>query len=125
VIVIDYADILANPPGFNESRDATNATWKHLRRLSQERHCLVVTATQADAASYRAETIDASNFSEDKRKLSHVTGMVGINSTPEEKENSMQRLNWVVLRESEFNVTRCVHVASCIDIGNPAVKSIF
>jgi len=125
IIVIDYADILANPPGFNESRDATNATWKHLRRLSQERHCCVVTATQADAASYRAETIDASNFSEDKRKLAHVTGMVGINSTPDEKEVGLQRLNWVVLRESEFNVSKCVHVAGCFDIGNPAVKSTF
>jgi len=125
LIVIDYADILQNPPGYADSRDATNATWKHLRRLSQERHCCVVTATQANAGSYRAETMDMANFSEDKRKLAHVTGMVGINSTVDEKESGLQRLNWIVLRESEFNTTRCVHVAGCFDIGNPAVHSIF
>lgn len=125
VIVIDYADILQNPAGYTESRDATNATWKHLRRLSQERHCCVVTATQANAASYRAQTIDMANFSEDKRKLAHVTGMIGINSSVEEKAVGLQRLNWIVLRESEFNTERCIHVAGCFDVGNPAVHSIF
>jgi hypothetical protein len=125
VVVIDYADILANPPGYRESRDAINETWKALRALSQSLHCCVVTATQADAASYRSSLIDASNFSEDKRKLAHVTGMVGLNATPDEKHLQLMRLNWVVLRESEFTVTKCVHVAGCLHLGNPAVMSTF
>lgn len=125
VIVIDYADILAPPPGNLQSQDAINKTWMKLRALSQARHCLVVTATQANAASYKAETLDQSHFSELKKKLAHVTGMVGINATRDEKENGLCRLNWIVLRESEFNVSRCVHVAGCLDIGNPAVRSTF
>ena len=84
-----------------------------------------MTATQADAASYKQDTIDSSNFSEDKRKLAHVTGMVGINSSEAEKEFGLQRLNWIVLRESDFNSSRCVHVAGCLDVGNPAILSTF
>lgn len=126
VIIIDYADLLAPPAGIaQETREAVNATWKALRALSQRRHCLVVTATQADAASYNATTIGASNFSEDKRKLAHVNGLIGINQTMDEKENGIQRLNWVVLRESEFNTNRCVHVAGCLAIANPAIRSTF
>lgn len=126
VIVIDYADLLAPPAGIAlETREAVNATWKAMRALSQKRHCLVVTATQADAASYNATTIGASNFSEDKRKLAHVNGLIGINQTHEEKESGIQRLNWVVLRESEFNTQRCIHVAGCLGIANPAIRSTF
>lgn len=125
VVVIDYADILAPIPGYSESRDQVNATWKRLRAISQATHCLVVTATQTDAASYRADVIDRSNFSEDKRKLAHVTGMVGLNATKQEKQAGLMRLNWVVLREAPFSEDRCCHVAGCLDLCNPAIKSTF
>jgi hypothetical protein len=126
VLVIDYADILANPlSGSAETREQINTTWKQLRALSQAHHCLVVTATQTDAASYDARVIGKRNFSEDKRKLAHVTGMVGLNATPEEQELGIMRLNWVVLRESEFTEGKCVHVAGNFGLGNPAMVSTF
>ena len=125
VIVIDYADILNMDYSFLEGRDRINETWKQLRALSQKYHCLVVTATQADAASYTKDIVNMSNFSEDKRKLSHVTGVVGINATTKEKDLGIMRLNWVVLREGFYNTKRCVHVAGCLDIANPAIKSCF
>ncbi len=125
VCVIDYADILAPPAGVAETRDQINSTWKQLRALSQTLHCLVVTATQSDAASYKEDLQNRSNFSEDKRKLSHVTGLVGINVSQKEKEEGIMRLNWIVLREGEFSVTKCVHVAGCLPIANPCMKSTF
>lgn len=125
VLVVDYADILAPPSGVADTRDQINATWKQLRALSQEFHCCLVTATQADAASYTQARITRSNFSEDKRKLAHVTGMVGINATDEEKKAGLVRLNWVVLREGEFSENQCVHVAGCLGIARPAMFSIF
>lgn len=125
VIVIDYADILAPPHGIADTRDQINSTWKQLRALSQSSHSLVVTATQADAASYNTNTIGRTNFSEDKRKLAHVTGLVGLNANPDEKECGLIRLNWIVLRESPFSESKCVHVASCLEVGNPAVRSTF
>lgn len=125
VIVIDYADILAPPHGVADTRDQINSTWKQLRALSQSTHSLVVTATQADANSYNANTIGRSNFSEDKRKLAHVTGLVGLNANSDEKECGILRLNWIVLRESAFTETQCVHVAGCLEIGNPAIRATF
>ena len=125
VIVIDYADILDMSYYGLEGRDRINETWKQLRALSQKYHCLVVTATQADSLSYKKDTLGMSNFSEDKRKLSHVTGIVGLNTTSKEKDMGVMRLNWVVLREGEYNTTRCIYVAGCLDIANPAIKSCF
>lgn len=126
VIVVDYADILAPPTGVGtESREQVNATWKQLRALSQAFHCLVVTGTQSDAMSYNADTIRREHFSEDKRKMAHVTGMIGLNATEPEQDEGLMRLNWIVLRESRFSTSQCVHVAGCLDIANPALKSVF
>lgn len=124
-VILDYSDILAPIHGGLETREQVNQTWQRLRGLSQSLHCLIVTATQTNAASYLVETVDRSHFSEDKRKLAHVTGMVGINCTKEEKAQGLMRLNWVVLREGEFNEAKCVHVAGCLALANPAIVSCF
>lgn len=125
LVVIDYADILAALDGRADSRDQINDTWKRMRRLSQELHCCVVTATQADAASYRAGTLDMSNFSDDKRKFAHVTAMLGINQSPQEKEQQIQRLNFLVMRDSDFITDKVVFVGNCLKIASPAVISSF
>lgn len=125
VIVIDYADILAPPADVHDHRQQINTTWKQLRALSQSRHCLVVTATQSDAASYSQWVLTKANFSEDKRKLAHVTGMVGLNVTAEEKEANIMRFNWVEQREGDFSPYRCLHIANCLGVGLPLVKCCF
>lgn len=122
VVVIDYADNL-EMDGRDDVRHKINATWKALRGLSQDRHCLVVTATQADAASYDAQLISRKNFSEDKRKFAHITGMLGINQTPEEKEHGIYRLNWLARRQSYYSERACVFTASCLAVANPAVRA--
>lgn len=125
VVVIDYADILnMEYPGI-EGRDRINETWKRLRALSQRWHCLVITATQADADSYDRETLKMKNFSDDRRKIDSVTGMIGINQTESEKKRGIMRLNWISLRDAPFHPTKCVHIAGCLAVGNPAVKSCF
>jgi hypothetical protein len=94
-----------------------------MRRLSQENHVLVVTATQTDAKSYGVHTLRREHFSEDKRKFSHVTGIVGINQDPQEMELGVFRLNWIALREGSYSESRCCHVAGCLAIANPAIVS--
>jgi hypothetical protein len=124
LIVIDYADILAPMAGY-EGRDAINANWMKMRAISQTYHCLLVTATQANAKSYETRTLTKANFSEDHRKFAHVTGMIGLSQSDTEKIKQIIRLNWLVLREGEFVATKCVHVAGCLGIANPAIRSIF
>jgi replicative DNA helicase len=125
VILVDYADILAPPVGVAETRDQINATWKQLRAMSQRRHCLVVTATQTDADSYKVGILSRSNFSEDKRKFAHVTGMLGLNVSEEDKDNQITRLNWILRRERKFSDSKICHVAGCLDLGAPAILSSF
>jgi hypothetical protein len=125
VVVIDYADLIAPVNGTAETRDQINKTWKGMRALSQELHVLVATATQAKAESYKAETLSKSHFSDDKRKLAHATAIVGLNQTPTEKENGVMRLNWIVLREDDFSIEKCVHVAGCLAVANPCIHSSF
>lgn len=123
IIAIDYADILKMEYPGKEGRDCINETWKRMRALSQRRHCLLITATQSDADSYDKNTIKMKNFSDDRRKIDSVTGMIGINQTETEKKRGIMRLNWVSLRDDEFHPSNCVHVAGCLAIGNPAIKS--
>lgn len=125
LVVIDYADILALPGGRMEMRDQINTNWKMLRALSQKLHCCVVTATQADAASYDTWLLNRRNFSEDKRKLSHVHAMFGINCTASERKQGLYRLNTVVGRDLDWSWKQYVYTASCLSIGNPAVVSAF
>jgi hypothetical protein len=77
----------------------------------------VVAPTQADAASYEQHTQKMKNFSEDKRKLAHVTGLIGLNQTDTEKGGGIMRLNWIVLREAPFEARRCLYVAQCLPLG--------
>ena len=125
IIVIDYADILnMEYPGL-EGRDTIDKTWKQLRALSQRYHCLLVTATQSDTDSYNRDIMKMGNFTDDRRKIDSVTGMIGINQTMDEKKKGLMRLNWVSLRDDEFFAIDCVYVYGCLALGNPAIKSCF
>jgi len=124
VVVIDYADILAPPAGSHDGLDEIDRTWKLMRRLSQEMHCLVVTATQSSAAAYKKEggqLLSRKHFSGRKTKLAHVNGMVGINVFPGDKEKGVTRLNWVVRREGAWSESNWFTVAGCWDYYSPAI----
>lgn len=125
VAVVDYMDILAPEPGTgkDDARHRINENWKAGRRLSQKHHCLLLSATQSDAASYDAKRMSRKNFSEDKRKIAHVTGMAGINQMDEEKQQGVFRINWVALREAHYIESREVTVAGLLAIANPAIRS--
>jgi len=123
-IVIDYADLL-NPISKGDPIQQTDDTWRAMRALATTRHCLLVTATQANAAALVTELLGPQHFSGSKMKLAHITAMAGINQTHAEKKIQVNRLNWVEFRDSYFDTTMPVHVAGCLAIGNPAIKSIF
>ncbi len=128
VIIIDYADLMsADDAKVSEFRHRQDYIWKSLRGLSQERHVLVVTATQADSESYERKRLTMSNFSEDKRKLSHVTAMYGLNQDPQvrEKKLGILRINEIVVREGEFSNDREVWVLQDLAIGRPFLESFF
>jgi hypothetical protein len=127
VAVIDHADNLA--PVSNEKgadkRDQIYTTWKLMRAMSQRRHALVVTASQADTKSFHARILTRDNFSDDRRKLDDVTGTIGINQTDEEKIANLYRLNWINGRTLRFAETECLWLASCLPIADPMAIGTF
>jgi len=122
VIVVDYADLLAAPRGM-EKREGIDETWRRLRRLSQDYHCCVVTATQGDAASYKANLIRAGNFSDSRTKNDHVTAALGLNVGEEDRDKGITRVNWLKRRDEEFSENWQIAVAGCLAIGCPLMVS--
>lgn len=125
VIIIDYADLLVASGRYKEYRHQQNEIWQDLRNLSQERHALVVTATQADAKSYETSLLKLSNFSEDKRKYAHVTAMYGLNRDPQGREEKIGilRINEMVLREGQKQGV--VTVLQNLRRGQPVITSFW
>jgi len=125
VICIDYADILSPINHRSEPLHQIKKTWEELRKLSQVYHCLVVTATQVNAAAYGKKTLDRSNFSGNHLKYAEVTAMFAINMTADEKESQIMRLNCIARREGHNNINRCVHVAGCLALSSPFMVSVY
>lgn len=128
VILIDYADILAPEPGQREYRHQQNQTWKTLRKFSLDENFdqpLIIIPTQADAKSYNRKTLKRDNFSEDKRKYAHVTGMLALNQTDEEKQKQAMRLSWLLLRDGEFQEDNCCTVLQCLKKGQVHLQSFW
>lgn len=123
LVAIDYADILAPEDPKKEFRHQQNDTWKAMRKGSQELENLWLTATQADAGSYDEEILGARNFSEDKRKYSHVTGILTLNQKPEEKKAGVMRIGQMFLREDDFDINQTVTVLQSLATGQPVMGS--
>lgn len=125
VIVVDYADELGPEAGTEkqDKRHQTNETWRVLRRISLANHLLVVTATQAAARSYDRAVIRKKDFSEDKRKNAHITGMIGINQTSQEKVLGIYRLNWLFLRDGAWADYQMCWTAGNLALACPCIIS--
>lgn len=124
VIIIDYADLLVTSKHRDE-RHNINHIWKGLRALSQEFNALTIAPTQADADAYEKDLLTLKNFSEDKRKMAHVTAMYGLNQDKEgrEKEIGIMRINKIVVRSGAFHNTHQVNVLQRLEIGRPYLGS--
>jgi len=124
VLVLDYADIMAPPKGARDPLDQIDQTWMCLRRISQEYHCLLLTATQSSALAYNEKyaTMGRKHFSGRKTKLAHVDSMLGINVGPEDEKRGVMRFNWVVHRDKSYPDSMWVAVAGCLAICNPVMK---
>lgn len=100
VLVLDYIDEI-QADGRMDFRQGINKVWSDIRGYTLEKNNLVITASQADSKSYGLERITRKNFSEDKRKLAHVTAMYALNQTEDEKRKGVMRIAPIVEREDD------------------------
>ena len=125
VVVIDYADNLDPEPGDEkkETRHQENGKWAAMSALRLKRHCLVVTGTQVSSKSYDAKRLRMKHFSEDKRKFAHVTAMLGLNQSDDEKLAGLWRLGLILAREGSFSSTDEVYALGSLEMGRPCLDS--
>jgi len=125
IIIIDYADILAPPDGVRGDRlDQIDMTWKMMRKISQKRDCLLITATQSSSLAYRNNRglMSPQFFSGRKTKLAEVNGMLGINATPGMQQEGICELNWVVSRDSPYSWKQSLVVAGNLALASPIIR---
>ncbi len=122
VIIVDYADIMS-PSEKGDYRHQIDGIWKRLRGLAQKRKALVVTASQSNRESLNRD-VDASDISEDIRKIAHVTSMVSLNQTQADVTHNVIRLKQIALREGEREFRQAVCL-QCLNIGIPILDSRF
>lgn len=122
VVIVDYADIMA-PSEKGDYRNQIDGIWKRLRGLAQKWKCVVFTASQSGRASIN-KNADSKDIAEDIRKLAHITSMVSLNQTQEEKKYGLLRLKQLAIREGqqEFREAVCTQ---CLSIGRIVTDSRF
>jgi len=125
VLIIDYLDLLGDDKWNNalSTRDKKNERYQALRRLSQDRKLLLLSASQSDAQGFSKLFLDRSNFSEDRRILDHCTAMFGLNMTIKEKKKGIIRINDIVGRETEGG--NYVNVFHRLQMGQPVLGSFY
>ncbi len=123
LLVTDYMDLLAPDRDTirMQPRDQENKKWGRYRKLTHDWDLLGISASQSDADGFFKGLLDKKNFSEDRRKLDHVTGMIGLNMTLDEKRIGIMRWNEIVARETSG--TGIVHVLHRLEMGQPIMGS--
>jgi len=124
IIGVDYADLI-NSEEKLEYRHRLDSVWKSLKRLSQERSCLVVTASQAGKEAFEKK-IKEKHVAEDYRKMAHVDQMIGLNQTEEEKEKGIMNVQVILQRHgsSEVAAGSSAMVLQQLALGKAAVDSM-
>lgn len=114
VVCIDYADLLGSKE--REYRHKLNDIWLNLRRVAQERNVCMVTVSQSNAEGLDGKEINLSSVAEDKRKIAHVTSLVGMWGTDEDRRRGIVRMKNLVSRykTDEYGT---VIVAQNLDLG--------
>jgi hypothetical protein len=125
VIVVDYDLTMAREKGCKDDREAFNAQWKWFRRISQDWHCAFFVASQTDSEGLDTENIKLSNFSGDKRKYSHCTGMLGIHGLRSELGIGLARISWMLGREEDKSINDQVIMGRHLSICRPLAWSMW
>lgn len=122
VIIFDYADIIA-PETKGETRHQIDNIWTRIRGLAVEKNCLCVTASQVNAGAW-GKDIKGKDADENKKKAGHVTKMLAINTTEEEFNKGILRVESLYQREGKRVIQQAI-VLFCLDIGRWYLDSKF
>lgn len=122
-VIIDYADLLGPEKREKDHRNQINDTWLALRSLALKRKIFLVTGSHSNKATFKRE-IEEGDFSEDIRKINHVTHAVGINQDKDDEVKNLLRLAMLAKRSGKRDFFHELAVLHCLEIGNPLLDSM-
>jgi replicative DNA helicase len=123
ILVVDYADILKSEDTRMDYRHRLDSICKRLRGIAQDRNILVVSASQSGRASMKRD-VQSDDVAEDVRKIAHITKLLTLSQTEEEKEDGIMRVKCSLTREGKGSSDQAV-VLQSLDIGRPYLDSKF
>ena len=122
VIVTDMADKFKSERYSNEYRHGINEVWMGHKAIAQEKHALVVSASQSNTAR-TGKDIKQGDWAEDIRKLGEIDGGFAINQTPEDKRDGLYRCGVLKARDDDYSLIDKVKVLHQLKIGRPYLDS--
>lgn len=122
VVIIDYADLMGAKA--SDYRHQLDEIWSNLRRVAQERDILILTATQTNRGGLSGEDLTLENTAEDIRKLAHVSKLIALNQTTEQKKLQIMRWKVLIDRDEQFHFDEA-HTVQCLNIGRFVLDSRF
>lgn len=121
-IITDYADKFAAENTNQQYRHQLNEIWEGHKAIAQERHAVVITASQSNTAR-TGKDIKQGDFAEDIRKLNLIDLGFSINQKPDEKRIGLTRALVLASRHDDFDQLNEVWVLGQLKIGMPYIDS--
>lgn len=119
VVVVDFPDKMKND--HREHRHGINQIWTGLRGAGLSERIAVFAASHSGRDAAEGES-NASNISEDIRKVNEVTNLLSMSATPAERKAGLLRVKSEATREGK-DYRDSVYVTNCLDIGCIALDS--
>lgn len=103
IIIVDYLDLLKYRKNIEE-RIRTMRLVRQLKNLSQETNTIVITPSQVHRSVYRSKIVEVDNVSESFGKISESDGVFILETSPEEIQQNIIRLNVGKLRHGKSGI---------------------
>lgn len=118
LIITDYADLMIPNKNVSEYRHKLDDIWKGHKRLAQEFHAAVVSATQATVETHE-QRIKPNSVAEFKGKSGHVDRMIALNG-----DDHTHLIRWSLLFERHGElIEKDIVILQQLKIGNPHLDS--
>ncbi len=122
VVLFDFLDNIKNL-NRGEFRHSIDFIWNSARRLAQEKHIAVGTVSHTSRKNFK-QNLGQGDVNEDYRKENHITHMIGLNQTEDEKKQQITRLNILHNRDEDFNPGEFFVSLECRDIGKVLIDNL-
>lgn len=115
LIIIDSADNLKKQD--RDRRIEIGRIWEQLVALSQEKNCLVVTASQTNRAAVNKPDLTMEDLAEDFSKAMGCDMFLALNQTSREKDQMLLRISIILHRHRGFSLHHQCRVLQAPEIG--------